>query len=102
MFEHEIRMNNQGDKHILATEKVLTPDEAAAELKVASEHVRSLIRKGHLSAINVGKGKKRPLYRITETALNNFLGQRLPLCSIKVNKKFKRLPPVPDFFPHLK
>jgi excisionase family DNA binding protein len=95
-------MNNQGDKHILAIEKVLTPDEAAAELKVTSEHVRSLIRKGRLSAINVGTGKKRPLYRITQWSLNNFLGQTLQPGPIGQKKKFKRLPPVPDFFPHLK
>lgn len=96
-------MNTQAEKHILLTEKLLTPDEAATELKVTSEHVRSLIRKDQLSAINVGTGKKRPLYRITQSALDNFLNQRWhPKPSKKYNKKFKRLAPARDFFPHLK
>jgi excisionase family DNA binding protein len=95
-------MNTQSQKDILAHETLLTPDEAAARLKVTSEQVRSLIRKGRLSAINVGTGKKRSLYRITQCSLNKFLGQTLHPGPIEQKKKFKRLPPVPDFIPHLK
>lgn len=95
-------MNIQSQEDISANETLLTPDEAAARLKVTSEQVRSLIRKGRLSAINVGTGKKRPLYRITQWSLNNFLGQPLHLGPREQKKKFKRLPPVPDFFPHLR
>lgn len=95
-------MNNQGEKYILANEKVLTPDEAAAELKVTSEHVRSLIRKGQLSAFNVGTGMKRPLYRITQQSFDDFLTRRHQPNTTKRHTRFKQLPPVPDFFPELK
>jgi len=95
-------MNTQAEKPILAIEKVLTPDEAATELKVTSEHVRSLIRKGDISAINIGTGTKRPLYRITQQALDDFLKQRRQPSSKSHIRKAKQLPPVPDFFPHLK
>lgn len=95
-------MNTQSQKDILAHETLLTPDEAAARLKVTSEQVRSLIRKGRLSAINVGTGEKRPLYRITQGSLNRFVGQPLQPGPIEQKKKFQRLLPVPDFFPHLK
>lgn len=83
-------------------EQILTPDEAAIKLKVTAEQVRSLIRQGQISAINVGTGKKRPLYRITQRALNDFLNRRWQPGSARQNKKFKRLAPVQDFFPGLK
>ena len=47
-------------------EEYLTPNEVAKQLKITSEQVRILIRKGHLAAINVGISFKRPLYRITQ------------------------------------
>jgi excisionase family DNA binding protein len=83
-------------------EQILTPDEAAIKLKVTAEQVRSLIRQGQISAFNVGTGKKRPLYRITQRALNDFLNRRWQPSPARQNKKFKRLAPAPDFFPHLK
>lgn len=85
-----------------ADEELLTPAEAAAKLKVTAEQVRALIRTGQLAAINVGTGQKRPLYRITPQALADFLGRRHQHgLAIKPNR-FKRLPPVPDLFPHLR
>ena len=86
----------------LGQEQLFTPNEAAVKLKVTPEQIRSLIRKGQLSAINVGTGPKRPLYRITQQALDDFLNHRYqPTLTIR-KKKFKRLAPAPDFFPELK
>ena len=82
--------------------KLLTPEETAERLRVTAEQVRCLIRKGQLAAINVGSGKKRPLYRITEHALHDFLDRRWQPGSAMRKKQFKRPPPVQDFFPDLK
>jgi len=82
--------------------RLLTPGEAAEYLHVSLEQVRSLIRHGQLSAANVGTGPKRPLYRITQQALNDFLNRRWQPGPARQNKKFKRLAPVRDFFPGLK
>jgi hypothetical protein len=86
----------------LGQDQLLTPNEVAIKLKVTPEQIRSLIRIGQLSAVNVGKGPKRPLYRITQQALNDFLNRRWqPVQAIR-KKRFKRLSQVPDFFPNLK
>jgi len=82
--------------------RLLTPNEVAEHLQVTAEQVRSLIRKGQLQAANVGTGKKRPLYRITQKALNDFLNQRQQPSLSAQSKKYKQLNPTPDFFPHLK
>ena len=82
--------------------RLLTPDEAAKKLRVTSEQVRCLIRTGQLAAINVGSGRKRPLYRITELALHDFLDKRWQPGPAIRGKQFKRPPPVQDFFPDLK
>ena len=81
---------------------LLTPEDAAEQLKVSAEHVRALIRSGRLEAINLAIGKKRPLYRIAAKALEGFLADR---CGSTTPQRslphFKRLPPVEDHFPHL-
>ena len=95
-------MDNPILKSVCDREHLLTPNQAAAYLNVTAEQVRSLIRKGQLSATNVGTGTKRPLYRITEQALNDFLTRRWHPGLATQRKKFKRLAPTPDFFPGLK
>ena len=102
MAERQVRMDNQDFKPTYAGEHLLTPNQAATYLNVTPEQVRSLIRQGQLSAVNVGTGPKRPLYRITQQALNNFLNRRWQPGPARQNKKFKRLAPVQDFFPGLK
>ena len=82
--------------------ELLTPEETAERLRVSAEQVRCLIRKGQLAAINVGSGKKRPLYRITEHALHDFLDRRWRPGQAICKKQFKKNPPVQDFFPGLK
>ena len=82
--------------------RLLTHSEAAEYLHVSPEQVRSLIQHGQLSAANVSTGPKRPLYRITQQALNDFFNCRWQLGPSRQNKKFKRLAPVRDFFPNLK
>ena len=80
----------------------LTVSEVAISLQVTTEHIRKLIRQGRLSAINIGTGGKRPLYRVTPQALNKFLEcQTTPIPKRKV-RRHKQLAPVPDYFPHLK
>ena len=81
---------------------LLTPGEVAEYLHVSPEQVRTLIRKGQIAANNVSAGTKRPLYRITQRALDDFLSRRWRPGPAIRKKKFKRLAPAPDFFPHLK
>ena len=95
-------MNNQKSKANFSGEKLLTPNQAADYLAVTPEQIRNLIRRGRLSAINVGTGSKRPLYRIRRQALEDFLSRRCQPGSTMPKKKFKQHAPVPDFFPHLK
>ena len=95
-------MNNRDSEAIFTGEKLLTPSQAADYLAVTPEQVRNLIRRGRLSATNVGTGTKRPLYRIRQQALEDFLSRRWQSDSTTPKKKFKRLAPAPDFFPHLK
>jgi len=95
-------MDNRVSKPIHDGEQLLTPIQAAAYLNVTPEQVRCLIRQHQLSAVNVGSGNKRPLYRITQLAMNDFLNRRQQPCSTKQSKKFKQDAPVPDFFPNLK
>ena len=90
------------ERSVLTKEPLLTPNEASIILKVTSEQVRNLIRRGQISAINVGTGKKRPLYRITNRALNDFLSSRYKPGPATQNKKFRQLDPVRDFFSDLK
>ena len=82
--------------------RLLTPSEVAARLRVTAEQVRCLIRTGQLAAVNVGAGAKRPWYRITPDAVNDFLTRRGQLAPQARPSSPRRLPPVPDRFPSLK
>ena len=95
-------MTEESKKMAGKTGYLLTPGEAAEYLHVSPEQVRILIRKGQIAASNVGAGSKRPLYRITQQALDDFLSRRWRPSPAMHKKKFKRLAPAPDFFPHLK
>lgn len=77
-----------------------TPGEVAQQLRVTAEQIRCLIRTGKLAAINVGTGPKRPLYRITPEAVEEFLARRAQQAE-PVSSMNRRLPTVPDFFPDL-
>ena len=102
MSSSKDQMNNHDPQAVFTGEKLLTPSQAADYLSVTPEQVRRLIRGGDLSATNVGTGAKRPLYRIRQQALEDFLNcRRQPSLTVR-KKKFKRLAPVPDLFPHLK
>lgn len=91
-----------GDPAIRTDEALFTPGEAAERLKVTAEQVRSLIRKGQLAAVNVGTGPKRPLYRITSQALQDFLAHRWRPGRAVRFRRTTRPPPVPDHFPNLR
>ncbi len=88
--------------HSAPANQLLTPEEAARELKVSAEQVRALIRKGRLPAVNLGTGKKRPLYRITRQDLEDFLMHRYQPQRGRPHRRFRRLPPVEDHFPKLR
>jgi excisionase family DNA binding protein len=85
-----------------ATAQLLTPQEIAERLQVTPEQVRSLIRSGRLVAINVGTGPKRPCYRITHRAFNDFLERKSGSAQPTHRKRPRRSVPVPDFFPDLR
>jgi excisionase family DNA binding protein len=87
---------------VAADRELLTPAEAAAELRVTAEQIRSLIRRGELAAINVGGGAKRPLYRIGRQALDEFLSRRWQAGPAVKPVRVKRRPSVRDHFPELK
>ena len=92
----------ESEKEAGKNRRLLTPGEVAEYLQVSPEQVRTLIRKGQIAACNVGAGSKRPLYRITIQALDDFLDHRWRPGSTVLKNKFKRPAPAPDFFPHLK
>jgi excisionase family DNA binding protein len=100
--QHEFNQSKYDHDLDFIAQPLFTPNEAANKLKVTPEQIRSLIRTGQLHAVNVGKGPKRPLYRITQQALNDFLSRRWQQGPAIQNKRFKQLSQVPDFFPNLK
>ena len=79
---------------------LLTPEEVAEKLKVSGEQVRSLIRKGDLGAINIGTGPKRPLYRIPQQDLEEFLVRRRHSKPDTISRRSRRHPVVRDHFPN--
>ena len=87
-------------RQITGRSPLFTPGEVAHRLRVTPEQVRCLIRRGQLTAINVGTGPKRPLYRITPEAVEEFLIKRSQQTE-PVHSASRHLPAVPDFFPDL-
>ena len=79
-----------------------TPEDVAEILRVTAEQVRCLIRKRELAAINVGTGSKRPLYRITQQALQEFFSRRWQPGPAVRPRPSRRHPPVRDHFPDLR
>lgn len=53
----------------------LSTKEVADRLSVSTKWVRAAIVTGELPAVNVSKGK-RPVYRVSETVLANFMNAR--------------------------
>ncbi|MFC0626116.1 helix-turn-helix domain-containing protein [Kribbella deserti] len=54
---------------------LLTVEDVAAHLQLTPTHVRRLIRRRELPAINVG-AERRPTYRVEPSALQEFLDSR--------------------------
>ncbi len=52
---------------------IYTVDEAAKRLNVNRRAVLAAIASEDLQAANIGNGKKKPRYRITEEAIQDFL-----------------------------
>lgn len=55
---------------------MLPVEDVAVRLGLSADHVCDLIRAGALAAHNVGLGR-RPLYRVPQEALNDFLARTL-------------------------
>jgi len=53
-------------------QRMLTSQDVAEELTVRVEHVRKLIRRGELAAVNIATSG-RPDYRISRAALDQYL-----------------------------
>ncbi|WP_019358009.1 excisionase family DNA-binding protein [Streptomyces sp. AA1529] len=51
----------------------LSTGAAAKRIGITPQHVRRLIASGHLPAINVAVGTKRPRFRIAEAAITTYL-----------------------------
>ena len=105
---HQRRKDHPNDRdgtHPRSTSDVtalLTPNDIAARLQISAEQVRSLIRSGRLRAVNVGSGKKRPLYRVSEKALDEFIKAGSQTTTPRNNKTVRRLAHGPDFFPDIR
>jgi hypothetical protein len=57
-----------------------TPKQIATELGVKPSRVIAWMRAGELVGVNVGDGRRRPRFRISETALAEFLERRTVCC----------------------
>lgn len=81
---------------------MLTPAQCAARLAIDVDRVRTLIRNGELAAIDVGQGtRRRPRYRVSESALDNFIQQRTvrpPSTAENRRQHRRRDPQVVEFF----
>ena len=65
----------------------LTPNDVSQRLKVRVETVRNWINTGALPAVNVG-GSKRPAWRISESALGNFVERRYDFSEYRGTSSF--------------
>lgn len=77
-------------KNTLAPERFMTPPEVAERLGVSPERVIGWIRGGKLRASNLSDGSKRPRFRISPDALDDFLRSREVLPSAPPAPKQRR------------
>jgi hypothetical protein len=61
-----------------STDKIqsYTTREVGDALGFSARHIRSLVEAGELAAFDAGQGSKRPVYRITASALATFVRRR--------------------------
>ena len=72
----------------------------AARLETTDDHVLSLIRSGRLRAVNIGRGVKKPRWRIPPDALHEFMrGRAAPRSGER--KRRKKGARVTEFFSEL-
>lgn len=58
---------------VAPTGDYLTTGQVAKRIGSTPQHVRSLITTGRLAAINIAKGSGRPRFRVSESAVTDFL-----------------------------
>lgn len=73
------------------TTQYLTPPEIGKLLGCNSERIRGWIRSGELSAINLGNSKRRPRWRITQAAFDDFLNRRSNVATAKPSTGRRRM-----------
>ena len=82
--------------------RLLTPAEVAERLTVELDHVRLLIKRRLLIAVNVGTGPKRPTYRVEEEELEAFIESKRAAPTVLKERRRSRSrerEPVHDYFP---
>jgi excisionase family DNA binding protein len=70
----------------------LTPAAVAERLVIDVDAVTALIRGGELNALNVGRGKVKPRYRIDSADLDRFLEARRTGPTLKPTRRRKTGP----------
>ncbi len=71
-----------------------TPPEVARILRKDVHWVLEEIRSGRLKAVNLGNGTQKPRYRVSQTALDEFLQSRLVVPPSPRQRRQKRAKPV--------
>jgi len=79
--------------------RTFTCPEVAKYLRISPEKCIGFIRSGELKAFNVGKGKTKPRYRISQQAIDDFEASRLVITQPKTTRrKRRRDPSIIEFF----
>jgi len=81
-----------------ATGRFLSPPAVARRLAVKPERVIGWIRRGELRALNVGDGKQRPRYRVSEADLLAFEQRRAVVPPAKPSRRRRQSAEVIQFF----
>ncbi len=76
----------------------LTPPQFAETVAVSPETVIGWIRSGELQAVNVGSGSKRPRYRISPEAIEQWQRKRLVVPPPKPTRRQKPAASYTRFF----
>ena len=79
----------------MSIERHFTPPQAAKPLQLDPDYLRDEIRAGRLRAVQLGRGTKRPRYRIPESAIQEWLkGREVQPPAPKPRRKRKERPEV--------
>lgn len=74
----------------------LTPPEIAEQFGVKADTVRDWIRSGDLKAVNVAKKGQRPIFKVAQTWLDEFVAARMVEAAPKTSRRRKKSPEARD------